>query len=858
MASPFRRVTAPGSVPADPEKLFEELPRPANAIQNLWSHQADAVREYMKIHASARDISLQLPTGTGKTLIGVLIAEWRRRKFGERALILCPTRQLANQFVESATAYGIGAETFVGSKAQFEMSAIQAYTRAQRVAVGTYSALFNIKPGFPEPEFLLIDDAHAAENYVRGMYSVSVNSETHADLWARAYEVLQKALPPALGERIAVGKGRPSDIEMIRATDYQDVVPDLIRVLDEGLSPGGNPELYFPWLLIRDHLLACQIFVSGQEILIRPLSPPTRTHSHFESAKQRLYMSATLPEGGELERIIGVKRVVKLEVPKAYAHRIPGRRLFLIPDLTLAPDEVLAFGSDLIQTHGKALVLCRSGREARLVSDHLKTLGIPLFDARDVEHSLDDFKSAEAGALVLAGRFEGIDLPSNHCKVILIVGRPDAGSAEDRFLLTRLGMKELLRDRISTRFTQAIGRCTRAANDQAVVVPMGQALADFCMRNENRVGMHPELIAELEVGITQSTGRTSEDMAGLAALFLSRHPDWEAIESDLRGLREAAATRAPNKASMLLSQIVENEIEFGYRMWKGDYTGAAEVGVSIIDATTDPVLKLHRAYWAYQTGAAYWHAFKTHGARQHEGLATRHFEIAIGSANLVPWYARLPVGAEPAGGGPNAGAAVEAVVELLVGLGQRGRKFEAYLAALEHGIASRISPDYEQGLEKVGRLLGWRANFPNRDGAPDSVWWIGDQAISLEAKPAEVKTGGISQRTLLQARGHIDWMRGEVPGLAHYESVITSAQTALHPLGVAHSAGLYVVGLDEIDKLAREATRFARFVRANVTDFEDSEGRAIIGRQMQADGLDPSSVAKLLLSRRADSLPVAT
>jgi superfamily II DNA or RNA helicase len=48
-------------------------------------------------HVGRTDLALELPTGTGKTLVGLLIAEWRRQTGNERVLYLCATRQLAHQ-----------------------------------------------------------------------------------------------------------------------------------------------------------------------------------------------------------------------------------------------------------------------------------------------------------------------------------------------------------------------------------------------------------------------------------------------------------------------------------------------------------------------------------------------------------------------------------------------------------------------------------------------------------------------------------------------------------------------------------------------------------------------------------------
>ena len=53
----------------------------------------------------------------------------------------------------------------------------------------SYGGLFNANTFFDEPNFILLDDAHAAENYLAGFWTVAVGREEHQAL----YEAL--ALP---------------------------------------------------------------------------------------------------------------------------------------------------------------------------------------------------------------------------------------------------------------------------------------------------------------------------------------------------------------------------------------------------------------------------------------------------------------------------------------------------------------------------------------------------------------------------------------------------------------------------------------------------------------------------------------
>jgi replicative superfamily II helicase len=104
-----------GATPAStsPEALFNDLR--GRKIKGLIAHQADVLRNYCHSAIDKPDVALKLPTGSGKTLVGLLLGEWRRQKFNERVVYLCPTNQLVNQVVEQANAkYGMAVRGFTG------------------------------------------------------------------------------------------------------------------------------------------------------------------------------------------------------------------------------------------------------------------------------------------------------------------------------------------------------------------------------------------------------------------------------------------------------------------------------------------------------------------------------------------------------------------------------------------------------------------------------------------------------------------------------------------------------------------------------------------------------------------------
>src|SRR5258706_15675214 len=113
-----------------PESLFRDIK--IKKVKGPLADQADLWREYQERALDLSDVALQLPTGGGKTLVGLVLAEWRRQKFGDRVVFLCPTRQLVNQVVEqSINQYGIKAHAFTGSKSDYDKQAASEYQKCE-------------------------------------------------------------------------------------------------------------------------------------------------------------------------------------------------------------------------------------------------------------------------------------------------------------------------------------------------------------------------------------------------------------------------------------------------------------------------------------------------------------------------------------------------------------------------------------------------------------------------------------------------------------------------------------------------------------------------------------------------------
>jgi len=219
----FRRKKKTLSSYSEPEALFRDLRN--RKVEGLLSHQSDMLRQYISEGFDKPDLALELPTGSGKTLVGLLIAEFRRLTRQERVLYLCPTKQLVLQVCEQAERkYGMKATPFVGRVKDYEPASKLAYQSATSIAVATYSALFNINPYFDSSHLIVLDDAHASENYVASNWSMHVTRRDHEAIYFGLLGIFKDGLPSSRAQRFQAKERDESSAKVIEKISTADVV----------------------------------------------------------------------------------------------------------------------------------------------------------------------------------------------------------------------------------------------------------------------------------------------------------------------------------------------------------------------------------------------------------------------------------------------------------------------------------------------------------------------------------------------------------------------------------------------------------------------------------------------------------
>ena len=758
------------SKPSDPETLFRSLSRRSPHIQHLWAHQADILRKWHALHTDTPDLALELPTGTGKTLIGLLIGEFIRQTKKERVAYLCPNRQLAHQVGVLAKDYSIDARVLVGSQTSYPPNDFNAFNDSSAIAVTTYSGIFNTNPKISSANLLILDDAHASEDFIAPLWTLDIDRTDEPALYYSLIDLFRDVIP---GYQVSVLKDENppydrSECGKIPSPILQDREAELRDFLDSKCS---ETDLQYSWRMIRSHLDACHLYITWQSMSIRPVTPPTFIHEPFAQSRQRIYMSATLGEGGELERITGVRKIERLPVPEGWEREGTGRRFIMFPERSLPPEAAKKAAITLVAEPIRSLILAPSRRSAQSISDELRQLSPAptIVSAHDIEESLEPFSKKKHAALVLTNRYDGLDLPGDICHLEWICGLPGATNAQEAFLLNRLEVHSVLRDRIRTRLTQALGRCTRNATDHAVVIVSGAGALEFCNKNENKSTFHPELQAEIEYGLKASQVQWPQEFVKRARDLFHKAPGWEAVDEWIREERDSY-TQANDAVAQMLMANVSDEIDYANALWAGNYQTAFEKARACTDRLSGDTLREYRAWWYYLAASATALSMSNDKAEHLRDTARELFNRACAAAPKVSWFnevARLvdfDVQIQPIDD-PLLLAAAAAVEARIHQLGVAGVKFENEATSLIEQLNSSESTPFEQGLERLGLWLGIQSSKPKSSGVPDTVWTFpGKTVIALEAKSNEQVAGPISLSTAREAQGHIKWVERHCRG----------------------------------------------------------------------------------------------
>jgi hypothetical protein len=602
--------------------------------------------EYAAHHLTTADLAIEMPTGEGKTLVALLIAEWAMQR-GWSVAYLTGTRQLAERVQQEAGLLGLDVVRF--SARNYPGAALDDYHQAEKPGVMNYWVYFNRKPKPQPADLVILDDAHLAEQPLSGLRTVRIPNKKGP---ARAlYESVCDLVLAHTGDAYpalramrdgAATPGTPP--ELLSFSDWSDIADAVRGAVNESAYSAAD-DVSYVWPTIRDHLTRCGVLIGPSAVEIRPYHPPTQLVPGYSQSKQRIYLSATLGSMDDLQRRVGGHKITRLDPAQPLPAGATGTRRFVLnpSGKPALDDDVLDWALDQVDAAGgRAAWLCASNAEADELEEKLGHDGARVFRLRAGDDAqFEAWVGAGDGHLVTAGRYDGLDLPGDVCHLVVVTTVPQASSEFERFVVAYLGDASFMRHRVGQRVTQALGRANRTPNDRSLYLGLdpsfAQILADPAVRNAIPAGTRPTIRQALELH-DQGWQATLDACANFwqdadADADAGPAPDGPPPASP-RG-RRARPGRATGGSSGVDSAPAE--VSAVTELWLGGHPAAARYAKEASELLAAAGETEHAAFWRYVEA----HAHYDRGRAVDKAAARDALEEAVQNGPHTAWFRRL-------------------------------------------------------------------------------------------------------------------------------------------------------------------------------------------------------------------------
>lgn len=788
-----------------PREIYAALPtRPWPYLR----HEQGEVLEKWFERRTDRDVVIKENTGGGKTVVGLLIARSTLNEGVGKAVYLAPDTYLAGQVRAEADRLGLATTGEADDLA---------FRSGQAILVTTFQKLINGKSVFGvagdgrpiiDLGIVVVDDAHAALATAEGQFRLTVvaSHPAYDKLLMLFSDDLQAQSPKAWAD---VRAQDLAAVVRIPFWSWQARQSEVMAILhpharDEGLK--------FEWPLIADVLPLCAATVTSRGIELRPPCLPISMIPAFDKAARRVYLTATLADDSIL--------VTDLDADPHLVERpvTPGSASDLGDRMILAP---VALNSSLDDEAARVLArqLADGDRDGDGVPDAPPVNVVVLVPSaraaaawehyadrvhyvRDLEAGVAELKVGHVGLVVMVNKYDGVDLPGDACRVLVLDGVPRPMDATERREAAVLSGSPTLLARQVQRIEQGMGRGVRDSEDHCVVLLLGSDLAVATHDSRQRALFSPATRAQVELSrdiADQIQGEGLDSVRAAVSACLARDPHWVAVSR-----RTLAEIRYAD------SSIVRPEAVTSRRAFDLAATGRLRDAADAMQGATTEVEDPAVRGLLLEQRAAYLHHVDAAAAQRMlvKALELNQFVLRP-AAGVVPVQVRA------------ATVQAKAVAEFL------GHEYsdsmslvlgvKALLSDVVWGDLDRTD-DAEAAWMRLGLHLGVTSTRPEKlyGTGPDNLWALSDERHAVIELKTGCSTETISKSDLDQLGGSVRWDGTNYSG-------VKSLAVMVHPSAMIHGLGTAVDGMRVVTPQKWEALKKA--VTAFAIALADGNGR---------------------------------
>lgn len=785
---------------SDPIELYGTLDRTADT-STLRPSQEAILKEWYDSRRRQKEVIVKLHTGQGKTLIGLLMLQSKLNEGQGPVIYLCPNTFLLDQTCEQAKRFGIRT-----CKSDGELPA--AFLSGEQILVTTAAKLFNGLSKFGldrksiQIDTLLMDDAHACADQIREACQIKISSDEPAYSQIKTLFAAELELQ-GVGTFADINQGKRDAILPVPYWAWIDRESEVAGFLS---AMADRKSVKFAWPLLRNMLRHCQCVISGSSVEIEPFVAPLHMFGSYWKATHRIFMSATVTDDAFLIKGLQLSPDT-IRNPMTFAkQKWSGEKLVLLPSVvheTLDREAIVkAWGPP---NAGRAYGVVVLGTSFQNTKDW-ETYRAHIAKKETVWDDVEKLRSGRHGTtLVLVNRYDGIDLPDDSCRVLILDRKPFSESLVDLYEEECRPDSDATLMRLMRTIEQGMGRSVRGEKDYSVVLAVGPELVRVLRDARSKKYLSAQTALQIDIGIQAAefaqddiaAGKSPENaLSDLLRQSLHRDSGWKAFYEEQMDAVEQRGV------SGLLLDIYGAELKAEEQLMSGDSQGAIKTIQVLLDSykfdTPD-------RGWYLQTLARYNHLFdRVESARLQTAAHSNNRMVMRPASGLA--IKKLQLVSQ---------GRVERIANWIREQGDYSQLQVALsdiLGRLNFGVKA---DKFEQALDELSRALGFAGERPDKQWkeGPDNLWALDDTNYIVWECKNEVLTdrAEINKTEAEQMNRSAAWF------VKHYQgcrAVHVEVHPALHVQSAAHLLQETFVMRE------RELKTFVKAVRTFFSSFE--------------------------------------
>lgn len=462
----------------EPREIFMTLPSKAPGYGYPRDVQSEVWKKWFDIR-NEKNVILKMNTGSGKTVVGLIMLQSCLNEDKGPAIYVVPDNYLVKQVIDEAKRLGISA-TVDKDDYNYSNSKSILVTSIQTIVNG--HSYFGMREAVNYPiGSIIIDDVHACMDKIIDQFMIKIDAESDA------YKELIALFSPSLKDYNP--KNYIDVVEMkdcrknmlVPYWEWQRQQDNIYRILMNH-NNSDNSSIYFGLPLIERGLETCDCIITASKIEISPKGIDLDKISSLEKASRRIYMSATLADDSVFVSALGLDTEDMKNIITPENANDMGDRLIIFPKYVNSDISEIEIKEKVEETAEKynVVVLVPSFSRAKFWDEQ----GEQTATKDNIERVVKALKSGKhVGKIILVNRYDGIDLPGDACRMLVIDGLPPLNSIKDRYIQSVAPQStSLLREQVQ-RIEQGMGRGVRSNDDECCIVLIGDELTDVLTRN---------------------------------------------------------------------------------------------------------------------------------------------------------------------------------------------------------------------------------------------------------------------------------------------------------------------------------------------------------------------------------------